>query len=110
MSAGETKEEILERKIKDINKIGFTLWIYKSNQANPKTVQDFCKKAKTENKKVICIFIEPSTPNGAKPTKINLSAKGFSADNKKWKKLPKELGPVTGAINRNVYALKFDKI
>ena len=110
MSAGETKEKILERKIKDINKIGFTFWVYKSNQASPKTVQDFCKKAKTENKKVFCIFIEPSTPNGTRPTKINLSAKEFSTDNKKWKKLPPKLGPVTGAINRNVYALKFGKI
>ena len=110
MSAGETEEEILERKIKDINQIGFTFWIYKSNQASPKTVQQFCKKAKTENKKVFCIFIEPSTPNGARPTKINLSAKEFSTDNKKWGKLPKKLGPVTGAINMNVYALKFGNI
>ena len=110
MSAGETKEEILDRKIKDINNLGFTFWIYKSHQANPKTVQDFCKKARIENKKVFCIFIEPSIPNGTRPTKINLSAKEFSVDNKKWKQLPKKFGPVTGAIDRNVYALKFNKI
>ncbi len=109
-NADEKIEGILKRKIDDINKIGFTFWVYKSNQASPKTVQDFCKKAKTENKKVFCIFIKPSTPNGARPTKIKLSAKEFSTDNKKWKKLPKKLGPVTGAINRNVYALKFSKI
>lgn len=110
MSAGEKIEGILKRKINDINKMGFTFWVYKSNQASPKTVQDFCKKAKTGNKKVFCVFIEPSTPNGARPTKIKLSAKEFSVDNKKWKQLPKELGPVTGAINRKVYALKFNKI
>lgn len=110
MSAGETVEEILKRKIDDTNKIGFTFWVYKSYQANPKIVQGFCKKAQKENRKVFCIFIEPSTPNGARPTKINLSAKEYSSNNKKWIQLPKTLGPVTGAINRSVYALRFSKI
>ncbi len=41
-SAGEKIEGILKRKIDDINKIGFTFWVYKSNQASPKTVQNFC--------------------------------------------------------------------
>ena len=108
--AGQSKQEIFGRKIEDINKVGHTFWLFKSNQAKPNIVQDFCKIAKRKNENVFCVFIEPSIPGGARPTKIDASAKSYSMDNKRWSILPKELSSVTGEINRGAYALTFDSL
>jgi len=108
--AHESKQEIFKRKIEDINKTGFTFWLYKSIQANPIIVQDFCRRAKKENEDVFCVFIEPSTPGGAQPTKINASAKIYSVNNSKWTALPKGLSPVTGDTNKGAYALILDSL
>ena len=103
--AGESEEEIFRRKTEDINRVGFTLWLYKSSQVKPNTIQDFCKKAKKGGKSVFIFFIKPSSSGSARPTKIELSAKSYSVDNKKWKILPKKLTPVTGEISKGAYAL-----
>ena len=108
--AGELQQEIFKRKTEDINKVGYTFWLFKSNQAKPDIVQAFCKKAKKRNRDVFCLFIESSTPNGAKPTKINTLAKSYSADNKRWSVLLKGLSPVTGEINKSAYALIFNSL
>ena len=106
--AGELKQEIFERKIEDINRVGHTFWLYESNQTKPNIVQDFCKRAKKEGKNVLCFFIEPSSLGGAKPTKISISAKSYSMNNKEWRILPKSLSSVTGKINKGAYALIFN--
>ena len=108
--AGESRQEIFRRKIEDIDKVGHTFWLFKSNQAKPNIVQDFCKRAKRKNGNVFCFFIEPSIPGGARATMINASAESYSADNKKWSILPEELSSVTGEINRGAYALIFDSL
>jgi len=108
--AGESRQEIFRRKIKDINRVGHTFWLFKSNQAKPNIVQCFCKRAKKKDRNVFCVFIEPSTPSGAKPTKINTLAESYSVDNKKWSILPKGLSSVTGKIGKGAYALIFDSL
>lgn len=108
--AGESKQEIFGRKIEDINRVGYTFWLYKSNQTKPNIVQDFCKRAKKESENIFCFFIEPSSSGGAKPTKISVSARSYSVDNKEWSILPKSLSSVTGEINKGAYALIFDSL
>ncbi|MCK4781446.1 hypothetical protein KAS79_00775 [Candidatus Parcubacteria bacterium] len=108
--AGELEKEIFQRKIKDIDNVGFTFWIIRSFQAKLEMVQTICKKAKIENKNVFCIFIKPSIKGGATPTKNSLSAKYYSQDKKQWKKIPNRLSPVTGKIDKTSYALLFNKL
>jgi len=108
--AGESEDKIFKRKIEDVNKIGLTFWLIKSYQSKPKRVQCFCKKAKTENKDVFCIFVEASSRGGATPTKTASSAKSYSKDEITWNNLPTGLTPVTGKIDRSTYALVFNQL
>lgn len=108
--AGESEDEIFQRKIGDIKKIGHTFWLIKSFQAKPNMVQQICQIAKKENIEVYCDFIEASSREGATPTKEASSAESFSADGKRWEDFPKGLSPVTGKIDRNAYALVFNQL
>ena len=45
--AGESEDEIFQRKIGDISKIGLSLWLIKSHQAKPNMVQDICGRINT---------------------------------------------------------------
>jgi hypothetical protein len=108
--AHETENTIFKRKIEDINKVGKTFWLTKSHQSKPDMVQQFCLIGLREKLNVYCFFIEPSKIGGAIPTMEDKSAESFSADGKTWQKLPDGLGPVTGNINKNAYALVFDDL
>src|SRR5659263_137066 len=108
--AGETEDTIFKRKIEDINNIGKTLWLIKSHQSKPDIVQLFCRINLREKLKVYCFFIEPSRKGGAIPTKKDMQAESFSDDGEPWLKLPEGLGPVTGKIDKNAYALVFDDL
>ena len=46
--AGESEDEIFQRKIDDISKIGLTFWLIRSHQAKPNMVQEICQSAKKE--------------------------------------------------------------
>ena len=108
--AGETEDEIFQRKIGDIKKIGHTFWLIKSFRAKPNMIQQICQKAKKENIEVYCNFIEASSSKGAAPTKEASRAKSCSSNGKNWEDLPKGLSPVTGKIDRSAYALVFNQL
>jgi len=108
--AGETEKIIFKRKIEDINNVGKTFWLIKSHQSKPDIVQQFCRIGLRENLNFYCFFIEPSKSGSAKPTKKDMSAGSFSVDGERWQKLPQGLGPVTGKIDKNAYALVFDDL
>lgn len=105
--AGESENEIFNRKIQDIHDVGLTFWLMKSHQAKPKMVQQLCKEADAENK-CYCVFIEASSKGGALPTKTASSATNYSKDNLTWDVLHQKLSPVTGKIDNNSYALVFN--
>lgn len=109
--AGEPTSEIFKRKREDITRIGKTFWLNKSNKAKPNVVQSLCRQSKAEKSDCPCIFIEPSTQGGSKPTKVDSIATQYSEDNRLWKDLPEGLGPVTGGLTgRGAYALIFNQL
>jgi len=108
--AGETSEEIFNRKVLDITKVGKTFWVQNSFKANPEIVQSLFKEAHENGKNIFCIFISPGTKGGAKQTKTVVAASSFSENNESWEKLPSKLSPVTGNISKNSFALVFDKL
>src|SRR5437867_7287334 len=108
--AGETSDEIFHRKINDVKSIGKTLWVVKSYKAKPNIINALVTKAKNENLNPYCIFIEPSTKGGARPTVTTEQATYFSEDKIHWEPLPPRLSQVTGKIDKNSYALVFDEL
>ena len=110
--AGESENEIFNRKIQDIHNIdvGLTFWLMKSHRAKPEMVHELCVKANTEKTESYCVFIEASSKGGAVPTKTASSAKSYSKDNLTWVVLPRGLSPVTGKIDKNAYALVFNRL
>ena len=105
--AGQTKEEIFDRKIKDIHNTGITFWLMKSYKAKPQLVQQLCLKNNNDN---YCIFIEGSSKNSVTPTKIACCAENYSKDKLIWNTFSNKLSPVTGKIGSNAYALVFDQL
>lgn len=97
--AGETLEQIFERKQKEIEKAGFTFWLYKSHSAKPEVVQKLARS----NKKAFCYFIRASSQLGARPTKESKPATHFSVNGSVWKKIPNNI-LVTGS-SRSASAL-----
>ena len=77
--AKEGVDEIFARKIKDIDKMGYTFWLHKSWKARPDKIQRFC-----ENNPLFVLFLNSSIKNGARPTTGNKSATCFSHDNIGW--------------------------
>lgn len=108
--AGESENEIFNRKIQDIKNIGRTFWLMKSFKAKPPMVQELCQKAKGKDERAYCIFIEASSKGGALPTKTATYAISSSKDNTTWENLPDDLSPVTGKMDGQAYALVFDEL
>jgi len=108
--AGEATEAIFERKIADIRNIGKTFWLVRSHKAKPKMVQSICFTASFRKTNVFCLFLQPSSPGGAIPTKYNSAATEYSANLSTWHSLPHGLSPVTGLITRSACALVFDQL
>jgi hypothetical protein len=104
--AGESVEQIFERKIRDIRKIGWTLWLIRSYKARPDIVQRMCSKGHP----VCVVFIEPSRPAGARPATSAMSVVGYSADRITWVPMPSALGPVTGKLDGAAHALVMDRL
>jgi len=98
------------RKIQDVKNIGLTYLLMKSFKAKPSMVQELCLKAKKEDEKAYCIFIEASSKGGAIPTETATYAISHSKDNITWENLPDGLSPVTGKMDKQAYALIFDKL
>ena len=104
--AGESVEQIFERKIRDIKKVGWTLWLIKSYKARPDMVQRMCSPGHP----VPVVFIQPSTPGGARPATSAASVVEYSADRTRWVRVPSALGPVTGKLDGAAHALVMDRL
>ncbi len=106
--AGDSEEEILDKKGKEIKDIGKSFWLHKSYNAKPNIVQDFCEKALKERSIPVCIFIKASSENGARPTKQDDKMREFSLDKKCWEKIPLRI-IVTGS-SKNAFIMIFNKL
>ena len=103
--AGEGVSEIFNRKIEDITKVNRTFWLIKSPKAKPQLVQKMCHL-----NSAYVIFVEPATKGGARPATTDKKATAFSEDGLRWHQLPEGLGPVTGKLDSQAYALVFDEL
>ena len=103
--AGEDAGVIFARKIDDCKAVGRTFWVVKSAKGRPAQVQAMCRPESG-----YVIFVEPSSPGGARPTVAAKSATEYSPDGVTWSSLPDGLGPVTGRMDRSAAALVFDEL
>lgn len=103
--AGESPDEIFQRKMIDIERVGRTFWLIKSRKSKPESVARLCK----ENQAYV-IFVSASAPGGARPTKTDNRASEYSVDRMMWYGLPAELSPVTGKLDTQSHALVFDAL
>jgi len=103
--AGEDADAIFRRKIADCNSVGRTFWVAKSPKARPEQVQALC-----QSHPGYVLFVEPSTPSGARPTTESQMASHYSRDRVSWHALPQGLGPVTGQMGQLAAALVFDDL
>jgi hypothetical protein len=108
--AGEDEETIFSRKIADTRRCGRTFWLVRSNQASPPLVQNLASEAQAQVLHASCLFVAPSSPEGARPTEHSAAAELYSPDGQTWTPFPKLMTPVTGKIDRSAYALVFDEL
>lgn len=108
--AGETEEGIFDRKIDDVQRIGKTFWLNRSQKARPDMVQSLCHQTKKTGSGCYCVFMEPSSKGGALPATSKEVAKSFSKDGLIWYNFPRGLGLVTGKIGRGAQALVLDQL
>ena len=103
--AGESESKIFRRKMVDIATVGQTFWLARSYKSRPDSV----KKMNFGGEGYV-IFIAPSEPGGAAPTKTSDRVTEYSVNRKKWIVLSPGLGPVTGKLGDTCFALVFDKL
>ena len=108
--AGEEPDAIFTRKRADILTGGRTFWLIRSHMAKPNMIQKLCSAAVHEACNPLCLFLEPSSPGGAVPTKSDCAASEYSPDFSTWHALPRGLTPVTGRITPSACALVFDEL
>jgi hypothetical protein len=104
--AGESTDEIFQRKEKDIERVGKTFWLVRSPKARPLQVQELCKTDTV----VYMIFIAPAAKGGASPTTSANPAREYSDDRVIWHRFPSDLSPVTGKLGAGASALVFDTL
>ena len=104
--ANESTDEIFTRKIDDIKKIGWTLWLIRSRGARVGVVQEFFTRWEPQ----FILFITPSTPNGAKQTSTEHLVRRYSNNYKNWEDLPQGMGKVTGSIDKLTCGLVIDEL
>lgn len=97
----ESPEQILTRKIKDIQIGGHTLWVYQSWKARRDQVAVLARN----NPGMEVYFLE----GGAAPTSRSEAASQFSPDGINWEGVSPHLGPVTGKLSGGV-ALMLDEL
>lgn len=101
--AGEATAAIFDRKIADIERAGVTFWLMRSPKSRPPQVHEICRPFPT-----YAIFVEPATKGGARPTTKEDAAIEYSEDRIIWRKLSKDLSPVTGKLDSGATALVFN--
>lgn len=86
--AQETLEDIVARKMGEIDKAGYGLWGYGGNTCHPGTmVQPFAEKFASEGKPIHLVMEEMNSNHFAEPR----VAAEFSADGREWKEIPEEI-------------------
>jgi len=104
--AKESFDEIIQRKKKDIENIGYTFWLENSYKTYPDKVQKFYGIANKERIELDCLLYMGNTQD----TKHNTKAKEYSVDKRNWQKIDSKLSPITGKMSENTHALVFDKL
>ena len=95
--ASETLEDIMKRKIMDINKFGFCFWICRSYAINPEIMSNISSNSR--DSPLYMIFIKTAGNGLGKDTKISDRASFFKKhDDSIWSKIPNEMSPVTGRM------------
>lgn len=103
--AGESLDEIFARKIKDIEKCGYTFWISKSRAINPDIIAKFQRENNFEELNIL--FIKTANNSQGIDTKISEEAEVYE-EKGLWKDIDKRLSPLTGRLPS--LAFKFDRI
>ena len=88
--AGQSLEEIFERKIKNCKDLNQTFWVYHSHRCTKSLVNTY--------KPSEVWFVSASKPGAAKQTKSSTRAQQFFKDDQ-WFDFPQNLSPVTGRIH-----------
>ena len=102
--AGDDVSTIFSKKQKEIDNHGKTYWLLKSFRAKTNQIQNICKKANEDKEDVYCLFIEPSSKDGARPTICNSLVKYISHNGSEWEELPSNVN-ITGKIDIQSSAL-----
>jgi hypothetical protein len=99
--AGQSLEEIFERKIKDCKTLKETFWVYQSSRCT--------KSLFSTHKPSEILFVSASKPGAAKQTKSSTIAQQFFKNNQ-WFDFNKDLSPVTGRIHSKSTAFQLTNL
>ena len=99
--AGQSLEEIFERKIKDCKNLNQTFWVYQSSRCT--------KSLFSTHKPSEVWFVSASKPGAAKQTRSSARAQQFFKDDQ-WFNFPQDLSPVTGRIHSKSTALQLTNL
>jgi len=105
--ANETFEQIIKRKIKDIQNTGQTFWVENSRQMYPDIVKSFNDLANNEKIQLDCILYKGKD---TQDTKTSYEFKEYSQDKKNWKEIDSKMSKVTGKLSNFSHAMVFDKL
>jgi len=103
--AGETFNDIFNRKNNDITKNGKTIWLVLSSQVSPGIIQKFIGN----EKEIYCYFLFSDYTSD---TKTKNYANSYSNDYENWKLIKDNFGDikVSGKLSYQTSGLVFDKI
>ena len=104
--AKESFDQIIQRKKKDIENVGYTFWLENSYKTTPDKVQAFYGIANKEGIELNCLLYMGNTQD----TKHDTKAKEYSVNKRNWQKIDSKLSPITGRMSENTHALVFNKL
>ncbi|MBT2117791.1 hypothetical protein KK141_17300 [Dyella sp. LX-66] len=99
--ARESLEDIIQRKLKEIQREGMSMWGYGGSTCHPNRVQPFAEEEAASGKPIFLCMEKMISNHYAEP----LRADEYSVDGVKWKKIPKGIN-VLGSR----YALVIDTL
>jgi hypothetical protein len=108
--AGEQPDEFMERKIKDVSKVGHTFWYARSYKCKPHIAQQF---GNIDPELYVLFLGSERNIIAGEPTKSCEAARACNADRNnpaKWETLHKHLSPVTGRMDTGAHGLKLDQL
>ena len=82
---GELKD-IIKRKGREIDAVGYTFWGYGGRTCHPKRVQSFCEEAEKQGEPVYLLMSKTPSELRAKKEERNIC----SEDMKVWRRIPEE--------------------